>query len=115
MPHAATRSAPVEHTSDRAPVTADIVPITLGVQRLARSRHRGTLRELILSIVAGMEPPAPVEPALAQASSPPATLLLTEADFAPPDAVASILMRVAGFAVLASGCGAAAYLAMSLL
>jgi hypothetical protein len=114
MQPAAARSAAIENTDDRAPVKGEVVSITLGVQRRASARHRGTLRELFLSIVAANELSARAQPLPAQPSTD-MTLLLTEADCAPPEAVLPILVRIAAFALIASCSGAAAYLAQSLI
>jgi hypothetical protein len=113
MQQAAARSASIENVPRRAPSSGEVVPITLGVQRVPFQRHRGTLRELILSIVSASEQAAPAEPVLASADA--TLLLLTEGDFAPPEAVLPLVLRIAGLAVLASGCGAAAQLALALI
>jgi hypothetical protein len=114
MQHAAARSAVIEDAADRAKAAAEVVSITLGVQRPTLTRRRGSLRELVLSIVAANEPSALAQPLPVQPSAD-ATLLLTESDCAPPQAVLPILLRIAGLALIASGSGAAAYLAQSLI
>jgi hypothetical protein len=112
MQQAAARSA-IERTEDRAKTTGEVVSITLGVQRPALAPQQGTLRELILSIVSTNQRPTAVQPSSMPATD--ATLLLTEANFAPPEAVLPILARIAAFALVASGSGAAAYMALSLI
>jgi hypothetical protein len=114
MQQAATRSAAIEDTADRAPAGGEVVSITLGVQRPTLARHRGTLRELMLSIVSAKERSAPAQPSPVPPSTE-MTLLLTEADCAPPEAVLPILVRIATFALIASCSGAAAHLAQSLI
>lgn len=114
MQHATARSTVTEDRSDRARPTGEVVSITLGVQRPAPARSRSTLRELVLSIVSASERTARAQAAPAQ-TSPEATLLLGEADCAPPESVVPILARIASFALLAACTGAAAYLAQSLI
>lgn len=111
MQHAAARSAPIENAPHAASPSGEVVPITLGVQRLTVQRQHGTLRELILSIVSANEPAEPV-PVQASAN---ATLLLTDAEFAPPEALLPLMLRIVGFAVVASGCGAAAHFVLALI
>jgi hypothetical protein len=114
MQHAAARSASNDNASHRAAPSGNVIPITLGVQRRTTQRHRVTLRELFLSIVSASEQAAPLEPIPVTASANP-TLLLTEADFAPPEGLLPLILRIAAFAVLASACGAAAQFALALI
>lgn len=106
----------IEAKADRLRPPAGALSISLGVERTAQSSRvpwQGSLRDLFL-LISKNSPAVEPEPALAQASAEPA-LLLTEADFAPPENVLPIIARVAGFVALAIVLGAAAYLALSLI
>ena len=106
----------IKAKAERSRPPAETLSITLGVERMAlppRGGSQGSLRDLFLLMSKRTHPPAP-EPALTQASAEPA-LLLTEADFAPPENVLAVIGRVAGFAAVAIALGGAAYLGLSLL
>ena len=111
MQQATARSASVEQKIDRPLASAEVIPITLGIERTTSPRRHGSFRELILSIVSAN---APAQPAPVQTSAE-ATLLLTEADFAPPEAVLPIVARVAALAACAIGAGAVVYFALALI
>jgi len=106
----------IEAKADRSRPPAEALSITLGVERMAfppRGGSQGPLRDLFLLMSKRTQPAAP-EPALIQASAEPA-LLLTEADFAPPENVFAVVGRVAGFIAVAIVLGGAAFLGLSLL
>lgn len=113
MQHRRTRSSTTDATG-----SADTLQITLGFQRQpypqlvtgARTPLR-SLRDILLS--SKIAEPEPI-PMAASASAEPA-LLLTEADFAPPEQVLPTVMRIATFAAAAIGSGAVAYFALTLL
>jgi hypothetical protein len=111
MQHRKARSSSIESTG-----TADTVQITLGFQRQpypqlvsgGRTPLR-TLRDILLSSKIAEPEPMP----LAASAEP--LLLLTEADFAPPEHMLPTVMRIATFAAAAIGLGAIAYFALTLL
>jgi hypothetical protein len=84
--------------------------IKLGVEPRAISTGRGMLRDLLALMSHNAEP----QPVPATASAEPA-LLLTEADFAPPENVLPVLMRIAAFIGCGIAAGAVAYLVVSLI
>jgi len=103
--------------SDRRSSPANALPITLGIDRTSITHNgvtwRSSLRAVVDFLITPPGRPMDLPHAVVQSSEP--ALLLTEADFAPPEPVLATLLRIAASIALAVALGGAAYVAGRLI